>query len=240
MRIGISLGEVVIADDTVTGEGIILAQRLEQLAEPDGVVVQGTVSETVPTRLSFEFDSLGEQSLKGFDHPVRAFTARLLTNASVPEPEVLVGPSVGVAVGKRRKKTMGIAAAAVLVVAMAGAYLWQSSGERDVLDLPRGPRVAVMPFTNLGTEEDRRFSDGLTQDLITALSQFSDLFVIARDTTAQLRAKGADCRQIREELNADHILEGTVRRSSEALRVTVQLLTAATAPSSGRRSTTAS
>ena len=66
LRVGISLGEVVVADHTVTGEGVVLAQRLEQLADPDGVVVQGTVSETVPTRLPFEFESLGEQMLKGF------------------------------------------------------------------------------------------------------------------------------------------------------------------------------
>lgn len=76
IRIGISLAEVVIADGTITGPGVVLAQRLEQLAEPYGVIVQGSVSETVPTRLPIEFESLGEQNLKGFDQPVRAFSAR--------------------------------------------------------------------------------------------------------------------------------------------------------------------
>jgi len=87
LRIGISLGEVIIADNTITGVGVVLAQRLEQLAEPGGVVVQGTVSETVPSRMPFEFESLGEQVLKGFDKPVRSFVARLLPGEAMPTPE---------------------------------------------------------------------------------------------------------------------------------------------------------
>ena len=88
LRIGIAMGEVVVANNTVTGEGIVLAQRLEQLAEPGGVVVQGSVSETVPSRMPFEFESLGEQTLKGFDQPVRAFIASLRSEEKLPEPEV--------------------------------------------------------------------------------------------------------------------------------------------------------
>ena len=86
LRIGISLGEVIIADGTVTGAGVVIAQRLEQLSGPGGVVVQGTVSETVPTRLPFEFESLGEQVLKGFDQPVRAFVVHLKSGEALPEP----------------------------------------------------------------------------------------------------------------------------------------------------------
>jgi len=88
LRIGISLGEVVIADNTVTGAGVVLAQRLEQLADTDGVVVQGSVAETVPTRMPFNFESLGEQMLKGFDQPVRAFSASLQEGQTLPAPEV--------------------------------------------------------------------------------------------------------------------------------------------------------
>jgi adenylate cyclase len=87
LRIGISLGEVIFADNTITGAGVILAQRLEQLADPGGVVVQGSVSETVPTRMPFSFDSLGEQLLKGFDQPVRAFTARMQAGKDIPAAE---------------------------------------------------------------------------------------------------------------------------------------------------------
>jgi adenylate cyclase len=92
LRIGISMGEVVIADGTITGAGVVLAQRLEQLAGPGGIVVQGTVSETVPTRIPFDFESLGEQVLKGFDKPVRAFAARLRQGQELPAPEAAVAP----------------------------------------------------------------------------------------------------------------------------------------------------
>ena len=92
LRIGISLGEVVVADNTLTGAGVVLAQRLEQLAESGGVVVQGSVSETVPTRMPFDFESLGEQMLKGFDQPVRAFSARLRSGKELPAPEFIAAP----------------------------------------------------------------------------------------------------------------------------------------------------
>lgn len=87
LRIGISMGEVIIADGTITGSGVVLSQRLEQLASSGGVVVQGSVAETVPTRMPFNFESLGEKKLKGFDQPVRAFTANLQRGRSLPEPE---------------------------------------------------------------------------------------------------------------------------------------------------------
>jgi adenylate cyclase len=87
LRIGISLGEVIVADGTITGTGVVLAQRLEQLAEPGGVVVQGSVSETVPTRMPFEFESMGERILKGFDQPVRAFAVNLRSGEELPTSE---------------------------------------------------------------------------------------------------------------------------------------------------------
>jgi adenylate cyclase len=93
IRIGISLGEVIFADNTITGTGVVLAQRLEQLSDPGGVVVQGSVSETVPTRMPFNFDSLGEHMLKGFDQPVRAFTASMQADKEIPAPELIDTPN---------------------------------------------------------------------------------------------------------------------------------------------------
>jgi len=92
LRIGISLGEVVIADNTITGAGVVLAQRLEQLATPGGVVIQGSVSETLPDRMPFELESLGEQMVKGFDQPVRAFVARLQLGKELPAPDATATP----------------------------------------------------------------------------------------------------------------------------------------------------
>jgi TolB-like protein/Flp pilus assembly protein TadD len=90
VRVGIALGEVVIADRTVTGAGVVLAQRLEQLAEAGGVVIQGAISEAVPTRLPFVYTSLGEQLLKGFDKPIRAFSVALAEDSEIPAPEAVI------------------------------------------------------------------------------------------------------------------------------------------------------
>lgn len=87
VRVGIAMGEVVIADNTVTGEGIVLAQRLEQLAEPGGVCIQGAAHETVPKRLPFDYEDLGERELKGFDKPIKAYAVRLRPGEAVPESE---------------------------------------------------------------------------------------------------------------------------------------------------------
>ena len=87
LRIGISLSEVIVADGTLTGAGVVMAQRLEQLADPGGVVVQGSIRETVPVRMPFDFDSLGEQQLKGFEQPARAFSVRLQAGSEMPPPE---------------------------------------------------------------------------------------------------------------------------------------------------------
>lgn len=159
IRIGISIGEVVIADGTLTGAGVVLAQRLEQLAESDGVVVQGTISETVPARLPFEFESLGEQTLKGFDDPVRAFSVRLSAGADSPTPE--------------SKEA-----------SMIQRGMPKDATERPSPELPDKPSIAVLPFTNMSSDpEQEYFSDGITEDIITELSQFRTLFVIARNSS---------------------------------------------------------
>jgi adenylate cyclase len=95
LRIGISIGEVIIADETITGAGIVMAQRLEQLAPPGGVVVQGAACETIPRRLPFDYHSLGEQTLKGFDDTVRAFQVSLQAGGVIPEPDPPAGQEPG-------------------------------------------------------------------------------------------------------------------------------------------------
>ncbi len=128
LRIGIAMGEVVVADSTVTGEGIVLAQRLEQLAGPGGVVVQGSVSETVPTRMPFEFENLGEQSLKGFNLPVRAFAVQLKSGERIPDLESSV------------------------VIPEFGTV---NAEERPPLELPDKPSIAVLPFTNMSADPEQ-------------------------------------------------------------------------------------
>ena len=154
VRVGIAMGEVLVADHTITGEGIVLAQRLEQLAEPGGVCIQGAAYETVPERMPFEFEDLGECELKGFTRLVRAYSVR---SASDPRNEE------------------SDAATSLEIIA---------------LELPDEPSLAVLPVTNMsGDPEQEFFSDGITEDIITALSRISGLLVVARNSTMVYKGK---------------------------------------------------
>ncbi len=196
LRMGISLGEVVIADNTITGAGVVLAQRLEQLADSGGVVVQGSVSETVPARMPFGFESLGEMTLKGFDHPVRAFAARLRPGEELPEPETDATPETG--------KPKG-------------------------LQFPDKPSIAVLPLNNMsGDSEQEYFSDGITGDIITELSRFSILYVVARHSSFAFKGEKVDIKEVAEKLGVQYVVEGSVRRVGNRARITAQLIDAET------------
>ena len=204
IRIGISLGEVVIADGTITGGGVVMAQRLEQLADPGGVVVQGTVSETVPVRLPFSFTSLGEQNLKGFEQPVRAFTAVKTPGESLPEPELM-----NAAPGKSGR-----------------------SSDNSSIPVPSGknrPSIAVLPFTNMsGDPEQEFFSDGITEDIITEFARFNDLFVIARNSAFVFKNQSVDITDAGQKLGVEYVVEGSVRKSGNRARITAQLIDVST------------
>lgn len=188
LRVGIAMGEVVIADNTVTGEGVVLAQRLEQVAEPGGVCIQGAAYETVPKRLPFSFESLGEQRLKGFDEAVRAYAVKLKAGAAIPPPESSeTSPGAG-AISNR-------------------------------------PSIAVLPFINLSHDpEQEYFSDGLTEDIITALSRFHSLFVIARNSTFAFKGQAVNVQHVGKQLGASYVIEGSVRKAGNRIRVTAQLI----------------
>ena len=198
LRIGISLGEVVVADNTVTGAGIVLAQRLEQLAVPGGVVVQGSVSETVPGRLPFDYESLGEQTLKGFDQPIRAFVVQLKPGEQIPESESnAVTPEIGT----------------------------NDAHERPLLELPDKPSIVVLPFANMSSDpEQEYFSDGVSEDIITDLSKMSGLFVIARNSAFAYKDKASNVPDVCRELGVRFALEGSVRKAGNRVRITAQLI----------------
>ena len=202
VRIGISLGEVVVADGTVTGSGVVLAQRLEQLASPGGIVVQGAVSETVPVRLPFTFESLGEQNLKGFDQPVRVFTVRTKAGELVPEPD--------------RDAT-------------SESDITQQDEGPDQKSEKGKPSIAVLPFANMsGDPEQEYFSDGITEDIITELSRFHELFVIARNSSFVFKDQSVNVSEIGRKLGVQYVVEGSVRKSGQRARITAQLVDAVT------------
>ncbi len=157
-----------------------------QLAEPRGVVVQGSVSETVPTRLPFEFESLGERALKGFDQPVRAFVVRQKPGVVIPGPE---SPIADI-------KFEDVAA---------------ETAERLQLEHSDKPSIAVLPFTNMsGDAEQAYFADGIAEDVITALPRFHDLLVIARSSSFTYRGASVDIRQVGRELDVCSLNKGFI------------------------------
>jgi adenylate cyclase len=192
VRIGISIGEVMIADRTITGVGVVMAQRLEQLAEPGGVVIQGIAHETISRRLPFDYYSLGDLSINGFEQAVRAYRVRLHVAAEVPEPDA-------------------------------------SPAHRVLLALPDKPSIAVLPFANMNDDlKQEYFSNGISEDIITALSRMPWFFVISRNSSFIYKGQQVDIRSAAEELGVQYVLEGSVRKSGEHVRVTAQLIDAMT------------
>jgi TolB-like protein/class 3 adenylate cyclase len=197
LRVGLSLGEVIIADNTVTGAGVVLAQRLEQLATAGSVVIQGAVCEAVPSRLPFDYESLGDQTLKGFDRPVRAFVVFLRSGEPMPAPE-------------------------------SGTVSPSSLSEPvplDSIELPDKPSIAVLPFENLSNDSEQEyFADGIAGDIITALTRIQQFFVIARNTTFSYKGRTVDVKTVARELGVRYVLEGSVRKAGNRVRVSAQLV----------------
>ena len=231
IRVGIALGEVVIADGTVTGAGVVLAQRIEQLAEPGGLCITSAIHEALPNRMPFSLDSLGEQTLKGFDDPVRVYQVRLNPGESVPLPQ---SRSQHQATPQNNWLRTAII---VVLVAMAVAY-WSyqsvpreeaASLERMAFPLPDKPSIAVLPFTNMSDDAQQEyFADGMTEDLITDLSKISGLFVIARNSSFSYKGQQVKVRQVAEDLGVRYVLEGSVRRVGDQVRINAQLIDATT------------
>ena len=230
-RVGINLGDVIEEDDgTIYGDGVNIAARMEALADAGGVCVSSTVYDAVAGKLALGFDFLGAQQVKNIANPVNVYRVRSETRPSPATPTK-----------SRTLRWAVVAAAAVVVIAigLAGAWLWGEragapadgvGGAQDpVLALPAGPSIAVLPFVNLsGDPEQDYFVDGITEEIITALTQFRELFVIARNSTFQYKGQALDVRRIGEELGVRYVLEGSVRRAADTIRVTAQLIDAQT------------
>ena len=179
VRIGVNLGEVIVDGDDRYGEGVNVAARLEQLAEPGGICVSGKVAQEVEKKLAFGFESMGEQLVKNIADPVHAF--RVVLDGAAPAARPLA--------------------------------------------VPDRPSLAVLPFTNMsGDPEQDYFADGLVEDLITSLSKIPGIFVIARNSTFAYKDKAVDIRQVAKELGVRYVLEGSVRKAANRLRITGQLV----------------
>ncbi len=245
VRVGIAMGEVVVADHMVTGDGVVLAQRLEQLAEPGGVVIQGAAHETVPKRLPFDYDDMGELALKGFDELVRAFAVKLRPGAAMPQPEshsqgdrrvpdllYKVWPTQTTPASLRRRRFTVVSSIAALL-AIAGIWVAltpfgedaeKSNAATKQADIPS---IFVMPFVNRSDEpEQDYFVDGITEDIITDFSRLSNLTVIAWNTSSSFRGGTVQPQELKKAFGVDYVLDGSMRKSGDQLRITAQLVDA--------------
>ena len=222
LRIGISLGEVVIADGTVTGAGVVLAQRVEQLADADGVCITGAIHEAVPRHLPVSYTDLGKREVKGFDEPVQVYQASVNTNAQIPPAEPARFERFQFPAKVGRLQIMGVLAA--LIVFIGSIVIWQS---RTPFSRPDTPAIAVLAFDNLSGDPKQEYvSDGFSESIINALSSFPEFRVIARQSAFSYKGKAAKVQQIAAELGVHYVLQGSVQRSGGRIRVTTQLVDA--------------
>jgi adenylate cyclase len=235
-RIGVNLGDVIVDRDDIYGDGVNVAARLESLAEPGGICISESVHTAAGTKLPLDYEFIGEQKVKNIAQPVRAYHVRLRPDAELPAPTAT--PTL--VVEKSRFISYHYLAVAIVVLVLAGAGLftwlkpWQpgeepASVESMALPLPDKPSVAVLPFDNMsGDPEQDYFADGITEDLITDLSKIAGLFVISRNSTFAYKGKSVGVRQVAEELGVRYVLEGSVRRSGDQVRINAQLINATT------------
>lgn len=181
LRIGVNLGDVVIENGDVFGDGVNVAARLEGIASPGSLAISGTVKDHLGNKLELQFEDLGERVLKNIERPVRVYSLEL-DKTPVAKPE---------------------------------------------LPLPDRPSIAVLPFQNMsGDPEQEYFADGMVEEIITALSRARWLFVIARNSTFSYKGRPIDVKQIGRELGVRYVLEGSVRKSANRVRITGQLIDA--------------
>ena len=228
-RIGINIGDIIVEGKDIYGDGVNVAARLEVLAEPGGICVSRNVFNQVKNKVDVGFEDLGEQHVKNIPEPVHAYRVLL-------EPE-----AAGALIEETPPKSntwKWAAAAAVVVIAVAGSLAWwqpwvprvePASLEKMAFPLPDKPSIAVLPFTNMSDDRAQAyFADGITEDIITDLSKISGLFVIARNSTFVYKGKAVKIRKVAEDLGVRYVLEGSVRRDGDQIRINAQLIDATT------------
>jgi len=230
-RIGVHLGDIMIEDDDIYGDGVNIASRIEALADPGGVCISRQAYDQVETKLELAFESIGEQRLKNLARPIEVF--RVVLNGEVGARRVPRFMPKRAATTSRQPLLLGaMLAAAILVLVGLGAALYSLVGDGSdqptvMAQTDARPSLAVLPLLNLSNDPDQEyFADGITDDLITDLSQVSGLLVMARHSTFAYKGQARDVREIARELNVGHVLEGSIRKIGDRFRINVKLIDA--------------
>jgi len=230
-RIGINLGDVMVDGEAIYGDGVNIAARLESLADAGGICISGSAFDQVRNKLELGYEYLGEQSVKNIVLPVRVYKVLM-------EPEA-AGKVIGekkVEPRQRKRVVLSLGVILILIVAAIVAYInlrpsaprvEVASKEKMAFPLPDKPSIAVLPFVNMsGDPKQEYLSDGITESIIMAISKIHNLFVIARNSTFTYKGKAVKVQQVAQELGVQYVLEGSVQRSGDRLRITAQLIDA--------------
>jgi adenylate cyclase len=230
-RVGVNVGDIIIDESDIFGDGVNVAARLEALAEPGGICVSRMARDQVRDKLDLAFADMGEQQVKNIARPVRAY--RVATDAAVRQ-------AATVAPGRRRQVPRWAIAAGIagLILGAIGAVaFWRlypphpaptaTGAPAKPPRLPDKPSIAVLPFANLSGDPAQDYlADGLTDNLLDALAQNPGLFVIARNATLDYRGKAVAPRAVAKDLGVRYVLEGSVQKSGDRIRVTAQVIDA--------------
>jgi adenylate cyclase len=206
-RVGINIGDIVVEGEDIYGDGVNVAARLEALADPGGVCVSGTVYDHVKGKVELDFTDLGERQVKNIPGPLRVYN--VVFGATEGPARTAVAPAAQGTQATQKEP--------------------DDSGIGIDLSLPDYPSIAVLPFANMSTDPEQEFfSDGITEDIITALSKIGSLLVVARNSTFTYKGTAVDVKQVSREQGVRYVLEGSVRKAGNRVRVTAQLIDATT------------
>ncbi len=233
-RIGVNLGDVIEEGDKIYGDGVNIAARMESLSEAGGLYISGSAFDFVGKKLPLGYEYLGLYTVKNIEKPVRVYRVLM-------EPE-----AAGKVIGEKKVKPSQWQRAALIVgtfliviVAVVTVYHFYfrpspsktevASKEKMAFPLPNVPSIAVLPFVNMSEDPKQEFlCDGMTEEIITALTKVPRLVVIARNSTFTYKGKPVKVKQVSEELGVRYVLEGSVQRSGDRVRITAQLIDALT------------
>jgi adenylate cyclase len=227
-RIGVNVGDVVQKEERIYGDGVNIAARVESMSQAGGICISGEAYDQVSNKLGLKYENLGEHQVKNISTPIRVY--RVLSIPGAAAHRVVQAKKI------LRKKWLwaGASTTFILLIIVVGLY-WKyfylptptniDPENKMTFNLPKGPSIAVLPFDNMtGDPEQEFFCDGITETIISALSQTPKLFVIARNSTFAYKGKQINAQQIGHELNAAYVIEGSIQKSDERIRVTVQLI----------------
>jgi adenylate cyclase len=229
-RMGINLGDVVEEGERIYGDGVNIAARIEGLAEGGGICISGTAFDQIGKRLPLGYEYMGEQEVKNIEKPVRVYRVLM-------EPEQ-AGKVIGEK-GPKRIQSRWAAVTVALLVLVAGGLVWNfywrapkiepASKEKMAFPLPDKPSIAVLAFDNMSANpEYDSLADSLSENIIYTLSYLPGMFVVARNSTFTYKGKPVEIRQVAEQLGVRYVLEGSVLRAEDRVRVTAQLIDATT------------